>query len=170
MIPVAEPRTAEEALELYRKAHQRHVARWTPVIVAKEPEPVIEVEPEPEPEVVTEPAVQEPACIMPRRKNPSDRLIFEAVVAEFGFAESDIRGHSRQGHLVFPRHVAMWLFEALTNYSRPAIARRFCGRDHSTIFHAVKKIGALRVADDETRHVCDHLYLTILERFERGEA
>jgi chromosomal replication initiator protein len=37
----------------------------------------------------------------------------------------------------------MYVFRELTDLSYPAIAREFGGRDHTTVIHAVEKIGAL---------------------------
>src|SRR3546814_7947784 len=48
-----------------------------------------------------------------------------------------------------PRQVAMYLAKELTPRSYPEIGRRFGGRDHSTVIHAVRTVEALRVADSE---------------------
>ena len=37
----------------------------------------------------------------------------------------------------------MYVFRELTDFSYPAIAREFGGRDHTTVIHAVEKISAL---------------------------
>jgi chromosomal replication initiator protein len=42
-----------------------------------------------------------------------------------------------------PRQVAMYLSKQLTPKSLPDIGRRFGGRDHTTVLHAVRKIEAL---------------------------
>ncbi|HRD47250.1 MAG TPA: helix-turn-helix domain-containing protein, partial [Caulobacter sp.] len=42
---------------------------------------------------------------------------------------------------------AMWLAKQLTTRSLPDIGRRFGGRDHTTVLHAVRRIEALK-ADD----------------------
>jgi chromosomal replication initiator protein len=41
---------------------------------------------------------------------------------------------------VTARQVAMYLTRNLTDYSYPAIARVYGGRDHTTVIHAVEKI------------------------------
>jgi chromosomal replication initiator protein len=46
-----------------------------------------------------------------------------------------------------PRQVAMWLSKQLTTRSLPEIGRKFGGRDHTTVIHAVRKIDELRQAD-----------------------
>jgi chromosomal replication initiator protein len=46
----------------------------------------------------------------------------------------------RTANVVRPRQVAMYLAKTLTLRSLPEIGRRFGGRDHTTVLHAVRKI------------------------------
>jgi chromosomal replication initiator protein len=46
-----------------------------------------------------------------------------------------------------PRQIAMYLAKRLTTRSLPEIGRKFGGRDHSTVIHAVRKIEELRDQD-----------------------
>ena len=46
-----------------------------------------------------------------------------------------------------PRQVAMYLAKQLTSRSLPEIGRKFGGRDHTTVMHAVKKVDELREHD-----------------------
>ena len=46
-----------------------------------------------------------------------------------------------------PRQLAMFLAKNLTSKSLPEIGRRFGGRDHTTVIHAVKKIEELKNKD-----------------------
>ena len=48
----------------------------------------------------------------------------------------------------------MYLFRDLTDYSFPAIAREFGGRDHTTVMHAVVKISSLM---GERRQIFDQV-------------
>ena len=48
-----------------------------------------------------------------------------------------------------PRQIAMYLAKQLTPRSLPEIGRRFGGRDHTTVIHAVRQIEKLRMADAE---------------------
>ena len=41
----------------------------------------------------------------------------------------------------------MWLVKQNTTRSLPDIGRRFGGRDHTTVMHAVRRIDELRVGD-----------------------
>ena len=61
----------------------------------------------------------------------------------FGFTVEDLNGKSRRRPLVTARQVAMYVVRELTDLSYPAIAREFGGRDHTTVIHAVEKIGSL---------------------------
>ena len=46
-----------------------------------------------------------------------------------------------------PRQVAMYLAKQLTSRSLPEIGRKFGGRDHTTVMHAVKKVEQLCETD-----------------------
>jgi chromosomal replication initiator protein len=46
-----------------------------------------------------------------------------------------------------PRQVAMYLAKQLTARSLPEIGRKFGGRDHTTVMHAVRKIEELSTED-----------------------
>ena len=48
-----------------------------------------------------------------------------------------------------PRQVSMHLAKTLTSRSLPEIGRRFGGRDHTTVIHAVRKIEELRISDSQ---------------------
>ncbi len=48
-----------------------------------------------------------------------------------------------------PRQVAMYLAKKLTSKSLPEIGRKFGGKDHTTVMHAVKRIEELMAADSE---------------------
>ena len=74
----------------------------------------------------------------PRRITP--QMILEATAASYGFSVDALCGPSRTRPLVTARQVAMYLVRNLTDYSYPAIARVFGGRDHTTVIHAVAKI------------------------------
>ncbi|MCY4504938.1 MAG: chromosomal replication initiator protein DnaA, partial [Hyphomicrobiales bacterium] len=54
----------------------------------------------------------------------------------------------RAREIARPRQVAMYLSKQLTRRSLPDIGRKFGGRDHTTVIHAVKRIENLR-ADDK---------------------
>lgn len=73
--------------------------------------------------------------------------IQRAVCEEFGVTLTDMVSKRRARQIARPRQVAMYLSKKLTKRSLPDIGRRFGGRDHTTVMHAVKRIDELR-ADD----------------------
>ena len=62
---------------------------------------------------------------------------------------SDMMSARRAREVARPRQVAMYLAKKLTPRSLPEIGRRFGGRDHTTVMHAVKRIDELRAGDCE---------------------
>jgi chromosomal replication initiator protein len=75
----------------------------------------------------------EPRQITPKR-------ILDATSEMFGFGIDELAGKSRSRPLVTARQISMYVFRELTDFSYPAIAREFGGRDHTTVIHAVEKI------------------------------
>lgn len=73
--------------------------------------------------------------------------IQKAVAAYFSITPADINSKRRTQSVVRPRHIAMYLAKTMTTRSLPDIGRRFGGRDHSTVIHAVTKITAQLDAD-----------------------
>jgi chromosomal replication initiator protein len=71
------------------------------------------------------------------------------VAEYFGLKLADLHGPRRARNLARPRQVAMYLAKKLTQRSLPEIGRRFGGRDHTTVMHAVKRIEELMVTDSE---------------------
>ena len=55
----------------------------------------------------------------------------------------------RSRPLARPRQIAMYLSKKLTTRSLPEIGRKFGGRDHTTVIHAVKKIDELKEHDSK---------------------
>ncbi len=60
---------------------------------------------------------------------------------------SEMSSKRRARAIVRPRQVAMYLAKVLTPRSYPEIGRKFGGRDHSTVIHAVRLIEDLRTRD-----------------------
>ena len=67
----------------------------------------------------------------------------------FGLKQADLLSERRTRSVARPRQVAMWLCKQHTTRSYPDIGRRFGGRDHTTVLHAVKKVEELLLADDQ---------------------
>lgn len=75
--------------------------------------------------------------------------IQRAVAEEFLITHNDMTSKRRARDIARPRQVAMYLCKKLTKRSLPDIGRRFGGRDHTTVMHAVKRIDQLRAEDNE---------------------
>jgi chromosomal replication initiator protein len=75
------------------------------------------------------------------------QLILEETAKQFGFTVDEIISKHRQRPLVTARQIAMYVMRELTDLSYPNIAREFGGRDHTTVIHAVEKIGSLMSKD-----------------------
>lgn len=75
--------------------------------------------------------------------------IQRAVCEEFSITLTDMVSKRRARLIARPRQVAMYLSKKLTKRSLPDIGRRFGGRDHTTVMHAVKRIDELRAGDPE---------------------
>ena len=73
----------------------------------------------------------------------TSQQILAATSSHFGFPIEEICGPSRRRPLVNARQISMYVFRELTEFSYPAIAREFGGRDHTTVIHAVEKIARL---------------------------
>src|SRR5205807_9619753 len=62
------------------------------------------------------------------------------VARQYNVSRADLLSSRRTANVVRPRQVAMYLAKTLTLRSLPEIGRRFGGRDHTTVLHAVRKI------------------------------
>ena len=62
-----------------------------------------------------------------------------------------------------PRQIAMYLSKLLTPRSLPEIGRRFGGRDHTTVLHAVRKITGLVTTDGALSEAIELLKRMLLE-------
>ncbi len=75
--------------------------------------------------------------------------IQKAVAEHYGLKQADMISERRARAVARPRQAAMWIAKQITTRSLPDIGRRFGGRDHTTVLHAVRRIEALK-ADDAT--------------------
>ncbi len=82
------------------------------------------------------------------RKVTIDEII-RKVADHYNIRLTDILSPRRVRSIARPRQVAMFLAKRLTSKSLPEIGRRFGGRDHTTVIHAVKKIEELRSIDNQ---------------------
>ena len=75
--------------------------------------------------------------------------IQKATAEHFGLKQADLISERRNRAIARPRQAAMWLAKQMTTRSLPDIGRRFGGRDHTTVLHAVRRIEELKAADPQ---------------------
>jgi chromosomal replication initiator protein len=81
-----------------------------------------------------------------RRRITIDEI--QRTVCQFYSVDrTEMSSKRRARAVVRPRQVAMYLAKVLTPRSYPEIGRKFGGRDHSTVIHAVRLIEELRTRD-----------------------
>jgi chromosomal replication initiator protein len=71
------------------------------------------------------------------------------VSEHYRIRKAEMTSARRAREVARPRQVAMYLSKQLTPRSLPEIGRRFGGRDHTTVIHAVRQIEKLRAQDAE---------------------
>lgn len=104
--------------------------------------------------------------IVKRRRHPRIEEVCAAVGRYFGIGRTELLTHRRTQHLVYVRHVAMYLCHVMTLRSYPYIAEKMDGRDHTTVIHGVRKIqAALSANNPETVRDVDNIRQTIIERY-----
>ncbi|HCC24496.1 MAG TPA: chromosomal replication initiator protein DnaA, partial [Holosporales bacterium] len=82
--------------------------------------------------------------------------IQKKVAEYYSIRVSDMHSPRRARAVARPRQVAMYLTKILTTRSLPEIGRKFGGRDHTTVLHAVKKVEEL-MAEEKT--ICEDIEL-----------
>lgn len=92
---------------------------------------------------------------------PANRLtiarIQEEVARYFSIPLSEMTSARRSRDVARPRQIAMFLARELTPKSLPDIGRRFGGRDHTTVMHAIRVVEALLFDDHEIGEATDYL-------------
>lgn len=81
----------------------------------------------------------------PKRVRIED--IQRIVARHFNVSKTELLSNRRTRTIVKPRQIAMYLSKVMTPRSLPEIGRRFGGRDHTTVLHAVRKIEDLSSTD-----------------------
>ena len=91
------------------------------------------------------------AILRPHLRGAEKRItvddIQKATSEHFGLKQADLISERRNRSIARPRQAAMWLAKQLTTRSLPDIGRRFGGRDHTTVLHAVRRIEAIKSED-----------------------
>lgn len=87
--------------------------------------------------------------------------IQKTVADYYKIKVADMYSKRRPINIAKPRQIAMYLAKELTQKSLPEIGELFGGRDHTTVLHAVRKIGADRQTDSELNHALHVLEQTL---------
>lgn len=82
--------------------------------------------------------------------------IQKKVAEYFSVRVSDMHSPRRARTVARPRQIAMYLSKQLTPRSFPEIGRKFGGRDHTTVLHAVKKVEELMAVE---KSMCEDIEL-----------
>jgi chromosomal replication initiator protein len=85
------------------------------------------------------------------------------VARHYNVSRQELVSNRRTRVIVKPRQIAMYLAKTLTPRSFPEIGRRFGGRDHTTVLHAVRKIEDLIGEDNKLGHEVELLKRLINE-------
>lgn len=78
--------------------------------------------------------------------------IQKAVADFYSIKVADMYSKKRPANIARPRQIAMFMAKELTQKSLPEIGELFGGRDHTTVLHAVRKIGEERSHDGQLNH------------------
>ncbi len=93
--------------------------------------------------------------------------IQKRVAEHYNIRSADMHSARRAREIARPRQVAMYLCKMLTPRSLPEIGKKFGGRDHTTVIHAIRRIEELSAADKTLAE--DLAILTrLLQTGERG--
>jgi len=98
----------------------------------------------------------------PRRVRIED--IQRIVARHYNVSKTELLSNRRTRSIVKPRQVAMYLAKVLTPRSLPEIGRRFGGRDHTTVLHAVRKIEGMSGDDKQLAQEIELLKRLISEQ------
>ncbi len=83
--------------------------------------------------------------------------ILKVISRHYGVPKTDLLSERRHRSVVWPRQIGMYLAKQLTSRSLPEIGRRFGGRDHTTVLHAIRKIESHLAADSRLQTELDEL-------------
>ncbi len=132
--------------------------------VTPEPKPVSEQEPEPVrsdlPPISNEEIAKAAEMPFPKYLNRISE-IQHLVLKEFpNINIHELKSARRKNDLVLARQVAMFAAKQFTSKSLPEIGRRFGGRDHTTVLHAIRRM--------EVRVQTDMRVAEMVDRIERA--
>ncbi|MBZ5639731.1 MAG: chromosomal replication initiator protein DnaA [Acidobacteriia bacterium] len=83
--------------------------------------------------------------------------IQKLVADTYNLKVSELKSRNNAHQVSFPRQIAMYLCKQLTDSSLPEIGRRFGGKHHSTVIHAIQKIDGKRQKEKEFDRMIENL-------------
>ena len=83
------------------------------------------------------------SIVSTKKRLTSPKKIAESVAEFYNISMDDLIKQSRKKEFVKPRQIAMFLIRKELDNSFPSIGDFFGGRDHTTVMHAVDKVGKL---------------------------
>jgi chromosomal replication initiator protein len=87
--------------------------------------------------------------IHPERPTVTIESIQKLVANYYNLRVGELKSRTNSHHVSFPRQIAMYLAKQMTGASFPEIGKRFGGKHHSTVIHAVQKIEQKRATEKE---------------------
>ena len=90
-----------------------------------------------------------------KKRVTSVKKIAESVAEFYNINMEDLIKQSRKKEFVKPRQIAMYLIRKELDNSFPSIGDFFGGRDHTTVMHAVDKVGKLITAKESFKQEVD---------------
>jgi chromosomal replication initiator protein len=97
-------------------------------------------------------------------KSTGVEAIVDATAREFGIETQALLARDRRPTVTRARHVAMYVAREITGESLPEIGRQMGGRNHTTVLHAVNRVGDALDTDPALRAAVDNLR----QRFDRS--
>jgi chromosomal replication initiator protein len=95
------------------------------------------------------------SLITSKKRLVSAKKIAEVVAEFYNIQMEDLIKQSRKKEYVKPRQIAMYLIRKELDNSFPSIGDFFGGRDHTTVMHAVEKVGGLITQKEQLKQEVD---------------
>ena len=95
--------------------------------------------------------------------NITCETIKKTVCKRFNIKVADIESSKRTRNLAFPRQIAMYLCREMIGTSLPKIGEAFGGKNHTTVLHAIDKISAEILENENTAAIVESLKEEISE-------
>ena len=87
--------------------------------------------------------------LVPESPAVTVETIQKLVADHFNLRVTELKSKTNSQQVAFPRQIAMFLCKRMTTCSLPEIGKRFGGKHHSTVIHAIQKIEEMRRRDKE---------------------